>query len=75
MPLKFDWCNITDTKESEVYNNATKKIGVGAMLLLLRRPLWDSSKFCAFQKVSETDDSHEESPGTTVGLREGKGFV
>jgi hypothetical protein len=44
-----------------------------AMLLLLRRPLWDAVMFCAFDKVRKPDGSREVPPGTTNALRtEGK---
>jgi len=44
-----------------------------AMLLLLRRPLWDAVTFSAFDKVRKSDGSREVPPGTTSVLRtEGK---
>jgi hypothetical protein len=39
------------------------------MLLLLRKLRSDSMTFCALEKVSETDDSQEKAPGTTMSWR------
>jgi hypothetical protein len=57
-----------NTEKGQLYEEATRTRGT-AILLLLRRPLRDAATFCALEKT-ETQDSQEEAPGTTIALRE-----
>jgi len=60
-------------KERRTPHKVTRNNGDAAMLLLLRRPLWDAVTFCAFDKVRKRDGSRELPPATKNVLRtEGK---
>ena len=66
--LRFNRCKTINIGKSEL-RNEVREPREAAMLLPLRRPLWDAVTFCAFGKIREPTAA-EEATGTTVGVRD-----
>jgi hypothetical protein len=56
-------------ENSNIYNNATWTKREAVMLLRLRRPLRDATKYCAFENIRIPTKTDQESQGKTIGFR------